>query len=81
MTIARGATVPRTKESAFCAMIINLDDPFSQTLARPFCESTHPPAPISATCYMVPKLACSEPPAGVPGEPWTPRLDVVERRV
>jgi hypothetical protein len=50
-------------------------------LARPFCESTHPPAPISATCRMVPKLACSEPPAGVPGEPWTPRLDVVERRV
>jgi hypothetical protein len=33
--------VPKMKESAFCVMIINLDDPLSHTSARPFCESAH----------------------------------------
>jgi hypothetical protein len=32
-TIASGATVPKMKESAFCVMIINLDDPLSHTSA------------------------------------------------
>jgi hypothetical protein len=53
-TIARGATVPKMKESAFCVMIINLNDPLSHTSARPFCESAHSPACIHESRLLKP---------------------------
>jgi hypothetical protein len=33
--------VPSTKDSAFCVMIIVLDDQLSHIKPWPFCESTH----------------------------------------
>jgi hypothetical protein len=53
-TIARGATVPKMKESAFCVMIINLNDPLSHTSARPFCESAHSSACIHESRLLKP---------------------------